>query len=81
MEHLWLYAVLVAGIVVLADTVFTATSAVFQPITGFLLAREIGWPYWMSDTVSEDANDYARRCGVFSLAMGIKGVLTVRRRA
>lgn len=34
----------VAGIVVLADTVFTATAAIVQPITGFLLARELGWP-------------------------------------
>ena len=34
----------VAGIVVLADTVFTATAAVFQPITGYLLARSAGWP-------------------------------------
>lgn len=34
----------VAGIVVLADTVFTATAAVMQPITGYLLARAVGWP-------------------------------------
>lgn len=34
----------VAGTVVLADTVFTATAVIFQPITGYLLAREIGWP-------------------------------------
>jgi uncharacterized membrane protein len=34
----------VAGIVVLADTVFTATAAVVQPITGYLLTREAGWP-------------------------------------
>lgn len=34
----------VAGIVVLADTVFTATAAVVQPITGYLLARSAGWP-------------------------------------
>ncbi|MCB1336127.1 MAG: DUF2269 domain-containing protein [Maritimibacter sp.] len=34
----------VAGIVVLADTVFTATAAVVQPITGTLLARSAGWP-------------------------------------
>ncbi len=34
----------VAGIVVLADTVFTATAAIVQPITGYLLAREVGWP-------------------------------------
>ena len=34
----------VGGIVVLADTVFTATAAIVQPITGSLLAREEGWP-------------------------------------
>ncbi|NIZ00394.1 DUF2269 family protein [Thalassospira lucentensis] len=34
----------VGRIVVLADTVFTATAFIFQPITGFFLAREIGWP-------------------------------------
>ncbi|WP_346912967.1 DUF2269 domain-containing protein [uncultured Roseibium sp.] len=33
-----------AGIVVLADTVFTATAAVFQPITGLLLANITGYP-------------------------------------
>lgn len=36
----------VSGIVVLADTVFTATAAVFQPITGWFLARIVGWPVW-----------------------------------
>ncbi|OIS94894.1 DUF2269 family protein [Brucella cytisi] len=34
----------VGGIVVLADTVFTATATIVQPITGYLLAREAGWP-------------------------------------
>lgn len=34
----------VAGIVVLADTVFTATAALIQPITGALLAHHVGWP-------------------------------------
>jgi len=34
----------VAGIVVLADTLFTATAAVLQPITGYFLARSAGWP-------------------------------------
>jgi len=34
----------VAGIVVLADFVFTATAVVAQPITGFLLARLLGYP-------------------------------------
>lgn len=33
----------VAGIVVIADTVFTATAAVIQPITGTLLAWQLGW--------------------------------------
>ena len=33
-----------AGIVVVADWVFTATAAVAQPITGTLLAMAIGWP-------------------------------------
>ncbi len=32
-----------AGIVVIADTVFTATAVILQPITGWLLARAIGW--------------------------------------
>lgn len=34
----------VAGTVVIADTVFTATAVVAQPATGYLLAREVGWP-------------------------------------
>lgn len=34
----------VAGIVVLADTVFTAKAVIVQPVTGYLLARETGWP-------------------------------------
>lgn len=34
----------VAGTVVIADWLFTATAVVLQPITGALLAMEIGWP-------------------------------------
>ena len=33
----------VAGTVVLADAVFTATAVVAQPVTGILLARGAGW--------------------------------------
>jgi len=33
----------VAGTVVIADTIFTATAVVLQPVTGYLLARIIGW--------------------------------------
>jgi uncharacterized membrane protein len=34
----------VAATVVVADMAFTATAVILQPITGVLLAREIGWP-------------------------------------
>jgi uncharacterized membrane protein len=34
----------VAATVVIADTVFTATAVILQPITGVLLAQTIGWP-------------------------------------
>lgn len=33
-----------AGVVVTADMVFTATAAVAQPVTGLLLAWDLGWP-------------------------------------
>ena len=34
----------VAGTVVIADTIFTATAVIVQPITGVLLAQALGWP-------------------------------------
>ncbi|MFV0368560.1 MAG: DUF2269 family protein [Hyphomicrobiaceae bacterium] len=34
----------VASIVVIADTLFTATAAIVQPITGLALAWTVGWP-------------------------------------
>jgi uncharacterized membrane protein len=34
----------VASIVVIADTIFTATAAIAQPVTGLLLAHAVGWP-------------------------------------
>ena len=34
----------VAGTVVIADWLFTASAVVLQPVTGLLLARAIGWP-------------------------------------
>jgi uncharacterized membrane protein len=33
----------VAGTVVIADTIFTATAVILQPVTGYLLAQSIGW--------------------------------------
>lgn len=32
-----------AGVVVIADWIFTASAVVAQPVTGYLLARELGW--------------------------------------
>jgi uncharacterized membrane protein len=34
----------VAGIVVIADTIFTASAVILQPITGAALADIVGWP-------------------------------------
>lgn len=47
MAHLTRNAALighVASIVVIADTIFTATAAIAQPVTGLLLAHAVGWP-------------------------------------
>lgn len=33
-----------AAIVVIADMLFTATAAIAQPVTGIILARDLGWP-------------------------------------
>lgn len=47
--------------------------------TGERVAKEIGWPYWMSDTVGEDFNDAHQRLGVFAVAMQLRNAM--RRRA
>jgi putative DNA primase/helicase len=39
--------------------------------TGEKAAREIGWPFWMSDQVGEDANDFHLRRGLFTLSQEI----------
>lgn len=46
--------------------------------TGERVAKEIGWPYWMSDVVGEDFNDAHQRLGVFAVAMQLKKVLLMR---
>lgn len=48
-------------------------------LTGERVAKEIGWPYWMSDRVGEDFNDAHQRLGVFPLAMQLKALLTSSR--
>ena len=39
--------------------------------TGERVAKEIGWPYWMSDVVGEDYNDAHRRLGLFKVAYSL----------
>lgn len=46
--------------------------------TGERVAREIGWRYWMSDTVGEDFNDAHQRIGTFALSMQLRKVLMGR---
>lgn len=44
-----------ATVVVIADYVFTATAAIAQPITGYLLARELGWSLlepWLATSIA-----------------------------
>lgn len=43
--------------------------------TGERVAREIGWPYWMSDVEGEDFNDAHQRLGTFRMAMQIREVM------
>ena len=38
-------------------------------------ARETGKPYWLSDTVGEDFNDYSQRVGNFKASQNLKKVL------
>ena len=45
----------VAGTVIVADTLFTATAVIAQPATGLLLARETGWALtegWVSLSIA-----------------------------
>jgi putative DNA primase/helicase len=39
--------------------------------TGERVAQEIGWPYWMSDQVGEDANDTHLRVGLFNFSQSL----------
>lgn len=43
--------------------------------TGERVARQIGWPYWMSDVVGEDCNDAMRRLGLFRLSQAMRQIL------
>lgn len=39
--------------------------------TGERTAKEIGWPYWLSDVVGEDANDTHQRVGLFKFSQSL----------
>lgn len=39
--------------------------------TGEATAKKIGWKYWISDTVGEDANDYHKRVGLFKFTQSL----------
>lgn len=43
--------------------------------TGEIVARETGKPYWLSETVGEDFNDYHLRVGLFKASLSLKPVL------
>lgn len=48
--------------------------------TGERAAIATGLPFWMSDTVGEDFNDYARRVGLFAASQALKTTLMQARR-
>ena len=39
--------------------------------TGERVAKQIGWSYWMSDQVGEDANDAHQRLGLFKFSQSL----------
>lgn len=39
--------------------------------TGQQAASDIGWPYWMSNRIGEDANDYMMRVGLFAFSQSL----------
>jgi putative DNA primase/helicase len=44
-------------------------------VTGERTAKEIGWPYWMPDTVGMDANDVHQRDGLFKFSQSLGKVI------
>ena len=44
-------------------------------LAGQKIAEQIGWPYWISDVVSEDFNDFHKRVGLFKASQSLKKVL------
>jgi putative DNA primase/helicase len=46
--------------------------------TGLTTAKKIGWPYWMSDVVGEDFNDFQQRNGLFRASQALAKSLPLR---
>jgi putative DNA primase/helicase len=67
-------ATLPAGLV-LADYDLPSRLAPDEGGMGWKVAREIGWPFWTSDTAKEDFNDAHQRLGVFAVSMQLKAAL------
>lgn len=47
--------------------------------TGERIAKQTGLPYWISDQVGEDANDYHNRVGLFRFTQSLNKLIMVRR--
>ena len=47
--------------------------------TGERVAKEIGWPYWMSPVVGQDANDFHMRVGLFKFTQSLTPLLNLVR--
>ena len=43
--------------------------------TGERAAKETGWPYWLSQGVGEDFNDYSRRVPLFASSQALRGLI------
>ena len=44
-------------------------------LTGERVAKEIGWPYWIPDTIGMDANDVHQRDGLFKFSQSLGKVI------
>lgn len=51
-----------------------------ESLTGERIAKEIGWPYWISDKVGEDFNDAHLRKGLFPLSQELQKMFMTARR-
>jgi len=47
-------------------------------LAGEIAAKKTGLPYWVSDKVGEDFNDYHQRVGLFAASQAIKMALMKR---